>query len=146
MDCSLADKPVLVSSTCGVCVTEQVLGLLLLPSFYTPHPVWTTKPNPRSRKREALSLGPLTEQLTQTPLFSSREGGMIGKGPQPKLSEPQLSSELSLKMCLVIVLVLFLFCPCVEARFLSWKSAKSQYSVGFMQAERSRENEFEEAR
>lgn len=88
------------------------------PSFYTPHLGWTTKPNPRSRKREALSLGPLPEQQTHTPLPSSREGGMTCKGPQPKLPEPQFSPELPLKMCPVIVLVLLLFCPCVEARFL----------------------------
>lgn len=64
---------------------------------------------PTEQEEEALSLGPLPEQLTQTPLPSSRECGMVCK---------QLSSELPLKMCLVIVLLLLLFCSCVEARFL----------------------------
>lgn len=65
---------------------------------------------------------------------------------QLELQKPQLPSELPLKMCIVIALVLLPPYSCLKARFLPWQAAKAQYSGLSMRAKRNKENKFGEAR
>lgn len=115
----------------------------------TPRPVRTTRPTLQSTKKEADPVWGLL-RLSSWQTFHCQVMENLAQSlkslSQLELWKPQLSSELPLKMCIVIVLVLLPPCSCWKARFLPGQTAKSQSSGVAIRAERNRENKLGEVR